>query len=256
MSSATPACEGWQNVEHRVSLAYTHEQGHAVPIHSHGGHRDDADHHGKEGKIHDHNHPAESPGRGPDRTSSGDYLPRDVGRQESRREGERRSVMAEQQTTSVMEREKHAPTIFEQMEQEFSELRRRMADVFRRPFAPLYGPPLPREAAWAPRADAYQADGGLVIKAELPGVKKDDIRLTVGDGVLTIQGTRQEEKEVKEGRSYMAERFSGSFARSFALPEGVDTNAITAAYNDGVLEVRVPLPAQAKTEATTIPIAG
>jgi HSP20 family protein len=140
------------------------------------------------------------------------------------------------------------------MEQEFGDWRRRMTELFRRPFASLAGPPLLAGTAWAPRADAVRADGGLVIKAELPGVKQEDIRLMVQDGVLTIEGTRQEDKEVQEGRAYMAERFRGAFARSFALPDGVDTTAITASYTDGVLEVRVPLPTTAVTEPTTIPI--
>jgi HSP20 family protein len=167
--------------------------------------------------------------------------------------------MPEQQSTAVMEPEQTpatppTPTIFDQMEQEFGEWRRRMAEMFRRPFASLAGPPLMPEGTWAPRADAVRADGGLVIKADLPGVKQEDIRLTVQDGVLTIEGTRKEDKEVKDGRAYMAERFRGAFARSFALPDGVDTAAITATYADGVLEVRVPLPTTAVTEPTTIPI--
>ncbi|MGD9894548.1 MAG: Hsp20/alpha crystallin family protein [Dehalococcoidia bacterium] len=167
--------------------------------------------------------------------------------------------MSEQQATAVMEPENtpatpSTPTIFDQIDQEFGEWRRRMTELFRRPFASLAGPPLMVGTAWAPRADAFRADGGLVIKAELPGVKQEDIRLTVQDGVLTIEGTRQEDKEVKDARAYMAERFRGAFARSFALPDGVDTAAITATYTDGVLEVRVPLPAPAATEPTTFPI--
>jgi HSP20 family protein len=162
--------------------------------------------------------------------------------------------MADQQSTAVEVQNGQPATIWDQIEREFADMRQRMADAFRRPFAPLYGPPMPRAIAWAPRADAYEKDGTLIVKAELPGVKRDDITVTVHDRVLTVEGKRTEEKDVTEGRYYTAERFSGAFARSFALPEGVDPNTITAQCMDGVLEVRVPLPAQAKAEAVTIPI--
>jgi HSP20 family protein len=126
----------------------------------------------------------------------------------------------------------------------------------RRMLERLYGPPLLGELTWAPRADAYEQEGALVITADLPGVKKDDITITISDGVLLIAGERTEEKEAAEAQYYASERFSGRFSRSVALPDGVDTGAITAEQKDGVLAVRVPLPAAKQTAAVQVPITG
>jgi HSP20 family protein len=156
--------------------------------------------------------------------------------------------------TAVATREQRAPTLFQQMDREFDEMRRRMAEFFGQPFGFLHGPRMPQEMTWAPTADAFVADNTLVVKADLPGVKKDDVSVTVRGDVLTIEGQRKEEKETKEAKYYAAERFSGAFMRSFPLPEGVDINAISAEYKDGVLEVRVPLPQQAKAEPAKIEI--
>jgi HSP20 family protein len=109
-----------------------------------------------------------------------------------------------------------------------------------------------------PTADAYEADGKFVVKAELPGVKQADITFRVEEGLLTIAAKRQEEQEHKEAQYHTFERFLGTVQRSFALPEGVETDKITARFADGMLEVTVPLPAQppAKARGTEIPITG
>ncbi len=158
--------------------------------------------------------------------------------------------------TAVTTREQRAPSMFQQMERELDEMRRRMPEFFSRPFEFLHGPRMPQEMTWAPTADAFVADNTLIVKADLPGVKKEDVSVTVRQNVLTIEGQRKEEKETKEARYYAAERFRGAFTRSFPLPEGVDISAITAEYKDGVLEVRAPLPAQAKAEPAQIEIKG
>jgi len=144
--------------------------------------------------------------------------------------------------------------VFDQMEREFAEMRRRMATVFRHPAAPFYGPAMLPEVNWAPTVDAYEQDGALVVKAELPGVKQENVSIAIERGILTIEGDRSEEKETKEARYYASERFSGTFTRSFTLPDGVDTAAITATYKDGLLEVRVPLPKARRAEAVKVPI--
>ncbi len=95
---------------------------------------------------------------------------------------------------------------------------------------------------WAPSADIYEKDGHLVVKAELPGVDRDDISVTVEDGDLVLQGERRAEDEVEEDAFYRMERFTGTFYRRFALPDGIDEGQITAEYKDGVLEVRIPKP--------------
>lgn len=163
--------------------------------------------------------------------------------------------MAEEtQATAVATQEARPPSLFERMDREWAAMRQQMAELFRWPFGPPYRPPISADVVWAPSADAYVAEGEFRVKADLPGVKKDDVSVTVRDGVLTIEGQRKEEKEVKEAKYYATERFQGTFQRSFPLPDGVDTKAITAEFKDGVLDVRVPLPAEAKAEPTKIQI--
>jgi HSP20 family protein len=98
-----------------------------------------------------------------------------------------------------------------------------------------------QEAAteWAPALDALTKDSDLVIRAELPGVKPEDVDISLHDNVLTISGERKDEQEEERGGYHIRERRYGSFRRSVALPEGIDESKISARYEDGVLEVRV-----------------
>lgn len=107
---------------------------------------------------------------------------------------------------------------------------------------------------WAPSTDVYEKDGNVVIKAELPGVKKEDIDVSVEQGDLVLKGERKSEEEVKEDDYYRMERFAGTFYRRFPLPDGIDEDQISADYNDGVLEVRVPKPASGKSESRKISV--
>ena len=92
---------------------------------------------------------------------------------------------------------------------------------------------------WAPVLDVLQEDGDIVVRAELPGVKPDDVDVTLHNGVLTIAGERKAE-ERREGSGYFVrERRYGSFRRSMTLPQGVDEGSIGARFDGGVLEVRV-----------------
>lgn len=95
---------------------------------------------------------------------------------------------------------------------------------------------------WAPSADIYEKDGNLVVKAELPGVDRNDVSVTVENGDLVIQGERRADDEVDEESYYRMERFTGSFYRRFSLPDGVDEDRISAEFKDGVLRVQVPRP--------------
>jgi len=140
------------------------------------------------------------------------------------------------------------------MEREMEEMRRQMFGFFPRPILARYRPTPLIETEWAPTVDAYEKDGTFTVKAELPGVKKDDVKVSLNEGLLTIEGKREEEKEVKEGQYHTRERFAGSFSRSFAMPEGVAAGKVEANFKDGVLEVRVPMPAAAKQTAVTIPV--
>jgi HSP20 family protein len=93
---------------------------------------------------------------------------------------------------------------------------------------------------WAPAADISETDKEYVIKAELPEVKKEDVSVTVTEGVITIAGERKQEKEKKDEKVHRVERFYGSFYRSFDLPEDADDKNIRAESKDGVLTVRIP----------------
>lgn len=95
-------------------------------------------------------------------------------------------------------------------------------------------------AAWMPRIDAKTTADGMVVCAEIPGVAKDDIELSVTEGVLTIKGERRTDAETEDEGWVIRERTRGSFERSLVLPDGVEADAITADYRDGILEIRVP----------------
>jgi len=93
---------------------------------------------------------------------------------------------------------------------------------------------------WAPAADISETDKEYLVKAELPGVKREDVNITLDDGVITITGERKQEKEEKDEKRHRVERFYGTFSRSFGLPENVDDKAIRAESKDGVLYVHIP----------------
>jgi HSP20 family protein len=92
---------------------------------------------------------------------------------------------------------------------------------------------------WAPALDVLQEDGDIVVRAELPGVKQEDVDVTFHNGVLTISGERKAEEHKEGSGYYIRERRYGSFRRSMTLPQGTDESKINARFNDGVLEVRV-----------------
>ncbi len=127
---------------------------------------------------------------------------------------------------------------------ELSELRAR----FDRMFDQFDG----RERVWTPAIDVERDDGNLVIHADLPGIKPEEVRIDVEDDILTVSGEHQESKEEKDKNYVRRERRYGSFCRSMALPAGVDATKIKATTHDGVVEVTIPLPKEAKTEAVTI----
>jgi HSP20 family protein len=92
---------------------------------------------------------------------------------------------------------------------------------------------------WAPSCDVSENAAGYKVRAELPDVKKDDIKVTLDGGVLTPQGERKQEKEEKDTKVHRREMFYGSFMRSFTLPDDADEAAVTATFKDGILEVTV-----------------
>ena len=108
------------------------------------------------------------------------------------------------------------------------------------------------DRTWAPPVDIYETDDALVLKAELPGVSKDDVSIEIHQNTLILRGQRKHEAEVKEDRYHRVERAYGTFQRSFVLPTLVDQEHVQASYTDGVLELRLPKSEAAKPKRIAI----
>ncbi len=109
-------------------------------------------------------------------------------------------------------------------------------------------------STWAPVADISESDQEYLIKAELPEVQKQDVKITLEDGVITISGERKQEKELKQQNEIRVESFYGAFSRSFSLPENIDAEHISAESKDGVLKVRIPKTQSLKARPVTIAV--
>ena len=109
---------------------------------------------------------------------------------------------------------------------------------------------------WIPAMDIVEAGEHYIIKADLPGVTEADVNIEITDNVLTISGERKAELEEKHEGFYRVERTSGSFSRALTLPEGLDPEAVTATFANGVLEVRFPKPIQAAPHRVQIAVGG
>jgi HSP20 family protein len=107
---------------------------------------------------------------------------------------------------------------------------------------------------WLPAMDLVETDEHFVLKADLPGLAEDDVNIEVEDNVLTISGERKAEHEDKREGYVRVERAYGSFRRSLTLPEGVDPETVTASFDKGVLEVRIPKPEERKPRRVAIQV--
>ena len=107
---------------------------------------------------------------------------------------------------------------------------------------------------WCPRVDVSETDQYFQISAEVPGVNKEDVKINVEDGVLTIHGERKVEKEESNLKMHRTERFYGSFSRSFSLPANVDENKIEASFKDGLLNLQIPKTEEAKPKAIEVKV--
>jgi HSP20 family protein len=119
---------------------------------------------------------------------------------------------------------------------------------------PGFFKPFDAEIAFQPPIDVFEKDGRLVTKIDLPGMKKEDVKVEVTDGYLTIAGERKTEVEEKKDAFYRCEREYGTFYRAVPLPEGVKLEDVKATFNEGVLEVSVPLPAKPKADVRRVEI--
>ena len=148
------------------------------------------------------------------------------------RRGRERGVTARSQGSN-------APTF------ELNRLRREIDRLFEEPFS-LLAPGTSFYEGWTPAVDIYEDKDKYVVQAELPGMKREDIDVSLDGSTLTISGERKQEEEKKEGESYRSERFFGRFQRSVTLPMPIQANKIEAKYKDGVLAVTVPKSEEAK----------
>ena len=136
---------------------------------------------------------------------------------------------------------------------EMEEMERRFEDIFGRPFIPAMWRRIPVvEMGWAPAIEVFEKEDKFTVKAELPGMKEEDIDVLVVGDTLTIKGERKAETEVKEEDYYCCERSYGSFSRSIALPSSVDAKKIEASYEDGVLEVSLPKAPEVKAKKVAV----
>lgn len=137
-------------------------------------------------------------------------------------------------------------------------LLRRMAAEFDRafddPFVPAFRFTPAEGATWLPKVDVFEKDNRLVTRVDLPGVKKEEVKVEVGDGYLTLSDERKFEKEEKHDNVYRTEREYGSFHRAVPLPKGVKLEDVKATFADGVLEVSLPLPVRAEAKVRQVEI--
>ena len=154
----------------------------------------------------------------------------------------------------------HRPTELLPRAQEMERWFDRMVeDFWRRPFPSLLRPERwwPAEAGMMirmPMVDVYEEKDDVIIKAEIPGLSKEDISVQVTDSTLTIKGEKKREEEIKETDYYCCERSFGSFTRAVALPCEVKADQVKASFKNGVLEVRMPKTEEAKKKAVTVTI--
>jgi len=109
-------------------------------------------------------------------------------------------------------------------------------------------------SAWTPAVDIAEHDDAYIVKVELPGVIKDDVKITLESNILTIRGEKKQEKETKKQNYHRVERAYGSFQRSFTLPTTVKSDRIDAVYKDGILTVTLPKAEEAKRKQIEVKV--
>ena len=146
--------------------------------------------------------------------------------------------MAKKDQGALVQREEMQPV------SPFAEMDKYFENFFRNPFSmlsgPLMAPGFPKGAEMVPSVDIFEDGDTVVVKADIPGVKKNDIDVTITENSLTISGERKQEKKVEEKDFHRIERSYGSFSRSFRLPENVNGEKAKAEFKNGVLEIRLP----------------
>ena len=130
-------------------------------------------------------------------------------------------------------------------------LRNEMDRLFDQFLEPAW-PEMPALGEWKPALDVSEGKEAVIVKAELPGVEQEDISVSFEDGVLTIKGEKQSEKEEKDKRYHRVERSCGAFFRSVRMPVAIEPDKVTASFKDGVVTITLPKAPEAKS--TAIPV--
>jgi len=134
---------------------------------------------------------------------------------------------------------------------ELNRLRQQIDSLFEDPLS-IFAPGTSFFEGWTPPVDVFEDKDKYAVRAELPGMKKEDIEVSLDGNTLTISGERTQEEEKKEGETYRAERFFGRFQRSITLPAPVQADKIEASYKDGVLTIRAPKSEEAKPKQIAV----
>jgi HSP20 family protein len=141
----------------------------------------------------------------------------------------------------------------------FEDMERRIEEFFRRPFS-LFGPSwlprlkMPEFEEITPTVDIFEEGHDIVMKAELPGMNKEDIEVNITDDIITLSGEKKKEEKIEKKNYHRLERSYGSFVRSFRLPAEVQTEQVKAQFKDGILEIRVPKTEEAKKKEKKVQI--
>src|SRR2546427_8201237 len=138
---------------------------------------------------------------------------------------------------------------------EMKDFKNRLSTLFGRPLRRTNGREEITLPEWTPLADITEDDKEYLIKAELPEMKKEDVKVTVENGVLTISGERKFEKEEKKKKYHRVERAYGSFMRSFSLPDQADASKVKAEFKNGMLTVHLPKSEKAKPKQIEVNVA-
>jgi len=164
-------------------------------------------------------------------------------------------------TEELMEKNKQTTDIVKQdvprVLSPFSEMERMMEDFMRRPFSmfPMMWPLTAKiEETLSPAIDVFEEDNAVVVKAELPGMKKEDISVELSNGILKIKGEKKREEKVEKKNYYRTERSLGSFERRISLPAETQVDKAKASFKDGLLEIKIPKSEETKKKQRKINI--
>jgi HSP20 family protein len=136
----------------------------------------------------------------------------------------------------------------------WAQMRMEMARLWSEPWGLGWPSARQSEAVWAPRVDMFDRGNKLVVKTDLPGIRKDGVEVSLENGYLVIRGEHKEEKESEGAEYYRMERSTGSFYRRLALPFEVEARAVSARFNEGLLEIEIERPAEAKPKVEKVTV--